>query len=164
MELVIGENTYITVEECETILSDYFGENSHEAKVFSELSEGDKGTAVYRSFIDMQRLPYRGMKKNKDQTAMFPRVNKFGYESDEKMVKLAQALNTTVFVPNNTSTDSNSMDKILSYGKLGLKKYELGSFAITMDTDVASSASGNSKSGLVESVLVDWFKGGVSII
>lgn len=164
MDLIVGENTYITIEECGTILSDYFGKNSQEAKAFAGLTEDDKKTAVYRSFIDMQRLPYRGMKKDKNQTAMFPRVNKFGCESDEKMVMLAQALNTTVFVPSTTSSDSNSMDKILSYSKYGLKKYELGSFAVTMDTSYSSAVSSNSKSGLVESVLVDWFKGGVSIV
>lgn len=163
MDLVVGQNTYITVEDCEDLLKSYYGETSEVVEKFSGLTEADKKANVYRSFIDMQRLPYRGKKENLDQKTAFPRVNRYGYKSDDEMVKLAQALNTTVFVLT-SSGDEASMEKILSYGKYGLKSYRLGSFYVTMEGgEYKQTSSTTSKSGLVEEVLKDWLRGSVPI-
>ena len=163
MELVVGQNTYITSEECEDLLRSYYGESSNIVNDFMGLNEEDKNAYIYRSYIDMQRLPYRGSKKDKDQKSAFPRVNRFGYQSDDDMVKLAQALNTTVFVLT-SSGDEASMEKILSYGKYGLKSYRLGSFYVTMEgSEYKEASSTTSKSGLVEEILKDWLRGSVPI-
>ena len=163
MELVVGQNTYITPEECEDLLKSYYGEASEIVNKFSSLPEADKNAYVYRSYIDMQRLPYRGRKKEAGQKSAFPRINRFGYQSDDEMVKLAQALNTTVFVLT-SSGDEASMEKILSYGKYGLKSYRLGSFYVTMEgSEYKEATSTTSKSGLVEEVLKDWLRGSVPI-
>ena len=164
MELVVGQNTYITVEDCEELLKSYYGETSEIVNKFSGLTEADKKANVYRSFIDMQRLPYRGKKEKLDQKTAFPRINRYGYKSDDEMVKLAQALNTTVFVLTATSGDEASIEKILSYGKYGLKSYRLGSFYVTMEgSEYKQTSSTTSKSGLVEEILKDWLRGSVPI-
>lgn len=166
MELIIGQNTYITTEECNELLSNYYGPNSDMVALYEGLDDEAKEAYLYRSFLDMQRLPYRGFKKDKGQKAAFPRVNKFGYESDEEMVKLAQALNSTVFVLEDSSEENDaSIKKILGYGRYGLKQYRLGSFSVSLDgTQYADASSTLSKSGLVEEVLAQWLKGSVPIL
>lgn len=163
MDLVVGQNTYITTSECSELLENYYGSSSDIFEKFSELEEDAKKSCIYRSYIDMQRLPYRGRKKEAGQKSAFPRINRFGYQSDDEMVKLAQALNTTVFVLT-SSGDEASMEKILSYGKYGLKSYRLGSFYVTMEgSEYKEATSTTSKSGLVEEVLKDWLRGSVPI-
>ena len=166
MELIIGYNTYITSEECDKILSDYYGPNSEIVAIYEGLDEDAKEAYLYRSFLDMQRLLYRGFKKEKNQKASFPRVNRFGKESDEGMVKLAQALNSTVFVlEDNSDTNDTSIKNVLGYGRYGLKTYKLGSFSVSVDGSKYSTAIAHtSKSGLVEEVLSEWLKGGCPIV
>ena len=51
MELIIGYNTYITSEECDKILSDYYGPNSEIVAIYEGLDEDAKEAYLYRSFL-----------------------------------------------------------------------------------------------------------------
>lgn len=166
MELEVGQNTYITIDECIELLNNYYGEDSETVTPFIDLDEEIQKSCIYRSFLDMQRLPYRGFKKEKDQKTAFPRRNKLGYESDPDMVKMAQAVNALTFMQMSGSDNTDSsMEKVLSYGKYGLKTYKLGSFSMSIDgNQYTRTAENTSKSGLVEELLRDWLKGSVRIV
>ncbi len=164
MELVVGENTYITVTECASLIRDYFGSGSTNYSTFNGLSTNAKESCVYRSFLDMERLQYRGKKKAEGQVLSFPRVNRLGYESRQDVVKLAQALNSLAFAQESVDGSDSSVDNILKLGNYGVTSYKLGSFAVKIDGQkVEEASSQKSKSGYVEEILPTWLKGGFHI-
>lgn len=163
MELVVGENTYITLDECTSLLRDYFGSSSPKIASFTNLSTDMRKACIYRSFLDMERLQYRGKKVAYGQVLSFPRVNRLGYSSDENKVKLAQALNVLAF--SDETSSGYSMDDVLKLGSYGITKYKLGSFAVDLNGNkLNETLSTKSKSGYIEIILPEWLRGGVGIV
>ena len=154
MELIVGQNTYITVSEFDDIIESYFTESERE--IFDSIEDEDKAVLLYKSCIDMQKLPYRGSKKDSNQKLAFPRINRLGYASDDDMVKLAQAVNAVSFIPKNDDIDSQSFQ----LRKNGVTSFKLGSFQITLGDKKIDS----SNSGVVEQILPEWLKGGYKIL
>lgn len=151
MELIVGENTYINLQEFNEIVESYFTESEREA--FDSLEDEDKQAMLYKSCIDMQKLPYRGFKKEHGQKLAFPRINRTGYESDMEMVKLAQAVNAISFIPQGENMDSQAYN----LRKNGITSFKLGSFSIGLSAN--SNSKQLSNSGSVENILVDWLRG-----
>jgi hypothetical protein len=165
MELIVGQNSYVTTKEASTIMKNYFLEDSDALTQFDELSNNDKSVLLYRSCLDMQKLPYRGFKKEKGQRLSFPRINKFGYESDEEMVKLAQVLNAVSFMKSDYTSEMNQ--QIQQLVNNGVNSFRLGSFSININDKIVASrmgTAGMSNSGMVETVLSDWLQGGFRIV
>jgi hypothetical protein len=90
MALIVGTKTYLTVREADKLVESYFFEDNETRVQYENLSDEDKSALLYRGCMDMQKLLYRGYKKDNSQKLAFPRVNRGGYESDEALVKLAQ--------------------------------------------------------------------------
>lgn len=158
MELIVGVNTYVTLSEFNNFIESYFTES--ERTLFDELEDEDKKVLLYKSCIDMQKLPYRGSKKDNDQKLAFPRVNRFGYESDDEMVKLAQVINAISFIPK----DEDNMDsQAYQLRKNGITNFKLGSFSISINNNLKSN-NFISNSGSVEQILSDWLRGGYKIL
>lgn len=165
MELIVGQNTYVTTKEATAIVKSYFLEDSDILTQFDEMSNNDKSVLLFRSCLDMQKLPYRGFKKEKGQRLSFPRINKFGYESDEEMVKLAQVLNAISFMKSDYTSEMNQ--QIHQLVSNGINTFRLGSFSIGINDKIVASrmgGAGTSNSGMVETVLSDWLQGGYRIV
>lgn len=165
MELIVGQNTYVTTKEATTIVKSYFLEDSDILSEFEEMSNNDKAVLLYKSCLDMQKLPYRGFKKEKSQRLSFPRINKFGYESDDEMVKLAQVLNAISFMKSDYTGEMNQ--QIYQLASNGVNNFKLGSFSIGINDKIVSSrmgSAGMSNSGMVETILSDWLRGGYKIL
>ena len=159
MALIVGTNTYLTVREADKLVESYFMENEDVRTEYENLSDEDKSALLYRGCMDMQKLLYRGYKKDKLQKLAFPRVSRGGYESDESLVKLAQLLNSISFM----ELDSNQLtQKTSEMRKAGIKNFTLGSFNIGIDGG-SGTGSQRSNSGAVEQLLTMWLVGGVSI-
>ena len=112
-----------------------------------------------------RRIVLRGFKKEKGQRLSFPRINKFGYESDEEMVKLAQVLNAISFMKSDYTSEMNQ--QIHQLVSNGINTFRLGSFSIGINDKIVASrmgGAGTSNSGMVETVLSDWLQGGYRIV
>lgn len=158
MALIVGTNTYITVKEADKLVENYFLEDDEVRLNYEELSDEDKNALLYRGCMDMQKLMYRGYKKDKSQKLAFPRVNRGGYESDESLVKLAQLLNSISFMQIDTNQLSS---KTAEMRRAGIKNFTLGSFSVGLDGK--STIGQRSNSGSVEELLPMWLVGGVKI-
>ena len=159
MALIVGTNTYLTVREADKLVESYFFEDEEARTQYENLSDEDKNALLYRGCMDMQKLLYRGYKKDKSQKLAFPRVNRGGYESDEDLVKLAQLLNSISFM----QLDSNQLGlKTSEMRRAGVKNFTLGSFNVGLDGSVGTGSQ-RSNSGVVEQLLPMWLIGGVRI-
>lgn len=157
MKLVVGINTYVTSGEADRIVENYFVEDDAYRTAYDELSDEDKTVLLYKSCMDMQKLMYRGYKKDKNQKLAFPRVNRAGYESDEDMVKLAQVVNALSYIQND---ESQLTSKAVEMRSAGILDFSLGSFRIQLNR---YSSSVKSNSGAIEQLLSIWLTGGVKI-
>lgn len=161
MELIVGQNTYVTIKEANELVKAYFVEDSETRSRYEDLDNSEKAVYLYRSCLDMQKLPYRGFKKEQGQRLAFPRINKFGYQSDDEMVKLAQVLNAISFMSIDYVSEINQQ----AYSLLsnGITSFKLGDFSIGFNKDIAMNkffgGAGMSNSGAVESLLGEWLRG-----
>lgn len=159
MALIVGINTYLTVREADKLVESYFLETEDVRTQYENLSDEDKNALLYRGCMDMQKLLYRGYKKDNSQKLAFPRVNRGGYESDEELVKLAQLLNSISFM----ELDSNQLStKTSEMRRAGIKNFTLGSFNIGLEGSIGTGSQ-RSNSGIVEQLLPMWLIGGVRI-
>lgn len=159
MALIVGKDTYLTVREADKLVENYFFEDDETRVQYENLSDEDKSALLYRGCMDMQKLLYRGYKKDNSQKLAFPRVNRGGYESDENLVKLAQLLNSISFM----ELDSNQLGlKTSEMRRAGVRNFSLGSFNIGLDGNVGTGSQ-RSNSGVVEQLLPMWLIGGVRI-
>lgn len=63
MALVIGENSYITVEEATTIISSYMLPSDPLRVAWTAASNSDKEILLLQSCLQLERLPYTGRKR-----------------------------------------------------------------------------------------------------
>lgn len=158
MKLIVNTNSYVTISEADKIVENYFLEDDVERLKYENLSDDDKSAILYRSCLDMQVIPYRGYKKDPQQTLAFPRINRAGYESDEYTVKLAQVLNAFGYI--NTTNDELT-NNVAELKRNGVTQFSLGSFSISINKDINGQPT--SKSGIIERYLYAWLMGGVKI-
>lgn len=159
MDLIVGENTYISLEDFEEITNKYVFSDDPIAQILKKMSNEDKVKMILRGCMDMEKLRYRGVKKTSLQKLAFPRVNRSGFESDSEKVKLAQVLNSLSFL---SSEDSSLNSRIKQLSTNGVTSFHLGSFSISLKAS-GNSMSYKSNSGNVEEVLSIWLTGGVNI-
>jgi hypothetical protein len=164
MDLVIGTNSYVTLDEATGLLESYLVSTDPLLTTYKNLSENDKKVVLYKSCLDMQKLVYRGIKKANGQQLAFPRVNKLGNESDSEMVKLAQTINALSFIGN--GSQEGNIDTASLYRK-GITTFKLGQFSISLNMNKEKEAITNSQysnSGVVEQLLKPWLQGSVRIL
>lgn len=157
MKLVVGTNTYVTVSESNKIVENYFTEDDAFRVAYDDISDDDKSVLLYKSCMDMQKLMYRGHKKDKNQILAFPRINRAGYESDDEIVKLAQVINALSYIKNDESQLTNRATEMRNAGILD---FSLGSFRVQLNRYTSIMKS---NSGAVEQLLSVWLTGGVNI-
>jgi hypothetical protein len=155
MKLIVDTNSYVTISEADKIIANYLTSDDKLLSAYENLDDEDKSVILYKSCLDMQRLRYRGFKKEKNQTLSFPRVNKLGYKSNDEMVKLAQVINSLSFITGGSSTSS----QIAELKDNGVSSFKLGAFSVSLH----GQSSSKSNSGKVETFLSEWLAGGVPI-
>ena len=76
MELVIGQNSYMTVAEADEIVTSNFISTSTERKLWDSLNESDKTVIIISTTTkyDTDAMIYKGSKVSKDQKLQFPRT------------------------------------------------------------------------------------------
>ena len=75
MELVIGQNSYMTVAEADEIVTSNFISTSTERKLWDSLDESDKAVIIVSTTTkyDSDSMLYKGSKVSKEQKLQFPR-------------------------------------------------------------------------------------------
>lgn len=75
MELVVGQNSYMTVTEADEIITSNFISTSTERKLWNSLDESDKAVIISSTTnkYDSDSMLYKGSKVSKEQKLQFPR-------------------------------------------------------------------------------------------
>ena len=76
MELIIGQNSYMTVAEADEIVTSNFISTSTERKLWNSLDETDKAVIIVSTTTkyDSDSMCYIGYKDDENQRLQFPRV------------------------------------------------------------------------------------------
>ena len=115
MELVIGQNSYMTVAEADEIVTSNFISTSTERKLWNSLDETDKAVIIVSTTTkyDSDSMCYIGYKDDVNQRLQFPRVLNNGeiVECPDKIKigLIMQALK-------NLQTDSSEEAELISKG------------------------------------------------
>lgn len=123
MALVIGENSYITVEEATTIINSYMLPSDPLRVAWTAASNSDKEILLLQSCLQLERLPYTGRKKDKTQSLSFPRQ-----DGNMQPIKLAQAFQAA-FLTDYGQQEEMSLRRQLQ--NAGVKSYKIGNLQET---------------------------------
>ena len=123
MELVVGENTYITLEEANELIQ-YLPFNNSCRKIFESLNDDEKTSVIISStfMYDTDSMEYIGIKKNKEQSLQFPRIYKDNEIDCPFYVKLGLLILGLSDISSNDSEEE-------SLRKVGIKSFADGSGA-----------------------------------
>lgn len=77
MNLIVGENTYMTVEDADQLVSDFLVSTDPMRVYWESLSDEDKATIIYSNTqkYDNDNMMYKWFKKEAEQQLQFPRID-----------------------------------------------------------------------------------------
>lgn len=78
MDLQIGINTYVTVEEADTYIASHYLSTNSARQTWENLTDEDKKASLLRSCMALNSLKYTGRRKVAGQKLEFPRTNTHG--------------------------------------------------------------------------------------
>ena len=73
MALVVGKNSYVTVDQADAYISSHYMSSSADWKRWSSLDRTDKKVLLLSACQDIEQLPFPGRKAVRDQELCFPR-------------------------------------------------------------------------------------------
>lgn len=153
--LVVGENTYFTLEEADKIMSGMLS-TSTERKIWEGLSDDDKESLIINSheLYDSDAFNYKGTKVDKDQPLQFPRI--IGGKEVEAPYKIKKGilLNGLVALDIEVSSSTESALK-----KMGIHSFSDGSGAsITFESDSSSKSEASKLTGIYDNIWDAYFR------
>ena len=74
MALIVGTDTYISVTDATTYISQNYTSGSTQVTGWTALSSGDKEVRLRQAMAVLESLPVQGMKVTSNQTLQFPRI------------------------------------------------------------------------------------------
>ena len=123
MEIVVGQNSYMTVEEADELIQ-YLPFNNSCRKIFESLNDDEKTSVIISSafMYDTDSMEYIGVKKDKEQSLQFPRIYKDNEIDCPFYVKLGLLILGLSDISSNDSEEE-------SLRKAGIKSFADGSGA-----------------------------------
>ena len=123
--LKVNIDSYVTVEEADQYVKDYYPEYDDLAVVWEALSDHDKETYLRVSLDQIEALVFAGRMLDKNQPLQFPRIDCFKPATKENPivpdeVKCAQVENAMALLNKDFSAKADEQMKIL--GTLGAMK------------------------------------------
>lgn len=91
-ELIVGVNTYVTVEEADAYVSTYYFSTDLIRTQWESLPSTDKEVLLARSLIFMETLPFAGAKASTSQELCFPRRGMTTVPEKVKRAQIVEAL------------------------------------------------------------------------
>lgn len=111
MSLIVGRNTYITLEEAETIIKESFLSSDKTYQQWKDLDDNDKAVLLSNSCRDIDALKFDGRRKNLGQALEFPRVL-------DNVSGIGYSLYTSQFIDNGLYSRNTSADGGISAVKI----------------------------------------------
>ena len=73
MSLIVGTDSYVTLEEANTYISTYYTSTNSQRIAWESLSDEDKEVYLRNALVAMEQLHFQGRKYNNAQALAFPR-------------------------------------------------------------------------------------------
>jgi hypothetical protein len=138
MELVVGQNSYITVAEADEIVASRFMSTSKERKLWNSLLEEDKSIVIVTTTekYDNDNMMYKGTKVDIEQALQFPRI------INSKLVDCPETIKAGLIIQciKDLVADSSEEESLKN---MGVKSFADGSGARIEFSDKATSNSLN---------------------
>lgn len=145
-DLIVYKNSYMTLEEANTIISSSFLSSSKEKQFWDNLSDDDKKILILNSteIVDKPSFCYLGKKNSSEQNMEWPRVIHGQYTDTPYSIKKGLILQ---LISDNNVENNDTAEIDMLAGK-GIKSFADGGGA-KIEFDSSSSAfKNNSKNNL----------------
>lgn len=149
MELVKGVNSYMTLEEANSIVSDTFYDDEDEAKTWNGLSDNDKIKLIYRSTKVINTLVFLGIQYPSDGDLRWPRMICSQYVDCPDDVKIAILLQGIKNKQNSVKDESKLQE-------LGVKSYSIKGASISFDSNASLKLSNGIYTSVYDTYLSRW--------
>lgn len=162
--LEIGVNTYASIKEVESYIISSYGEDSEYFTYWDELDSTSKEMLLKKSLMQIENLPFTGVRKYKNQALEFPRT----HGNQEELVgsitipdfaKFAQIDNAIAMF---TVGRNSEMQNRVALQRNGVTSFKLGDFSETY---------GNSNGSILEladqqiiKYFTNWLYGGYRLV
>ena len=160
MTLIVNKDTYITLEEANTYLSQHYVSTDPLLIQWNSLSDNDKEVFLRRAFDQMNSLPYTGRPKNPKQLLPFPRHN---FDSNDYLkIKYAQAEQSISYTD---MINSNEVADRIRLRRAGVIQYSIGDLSERFQSGLPVESNANFF-GMCEKsykYLSKWLQGGYEI-
>lgn len=157
MELKVGYNSYMTMDEVNEYINSNYASATPERKAWEALSDDDKAVAIIKStrLVDRDSMLYAGRKVDKFQKMQFPRdvpslsgVNTLNCPDEIKEGIILIALRELVY------SDTEEMNMI----NKGIKSFSDGG-GLSMSFNTSDSIIGNKVNGISIDIFNGYFAG-----
>ena len=89
MQLIVGENSYMTLEQANQLVNDNYTSTDPEKEYWDSLSNNDKSVLIYRTTRELERpcFIWRGVRQDIHQNMQWPRIiNKVVYDAPTQIL------------------------------------------------------------------------------
>lgn len=137
-QLVVGENSFISVAEADNIISDTYISISDERKFWDGLSTEDKSTLLIdaTSKLNNEHWMWIGVPLNSDQSLVFPRQDNENYDTINIDNAFKRGLCELALFKCSTLMSENN--KMLS---AGITSYKIKDCSVSFDSDAIKEFS-----------------------
>lgn len=159
--LIIGEDTYVTLDEANQYIKNYYLSSDPLRVQWESTADTDKEILLRKSFSQINELPFTGKPTNAKQSLPFPRGCKFT-EQDWQKVKYAQ---TEQAVGVLDTVAVQEYENRLKLRRAGVLQYTIGDLSEKFQTGLPSESNAT-YFGLNEKAykyLKDWLQGGYKV-
>ena len=134
MALVVGENSYVTIEEAQSIVDNELYSDSSESILWESLSDKDKELICKKGTMAINSLEFIGHRLVWKNKLKFPRVID-GIEQIPDEIKMAAVINGLMDKVATSSEQYKLIDK-------GIKSMSVGPNSVSFDTSKFSGLNG----------------------
>ena len=140
MQLIVGENSYMTLEEANTLIASMYLSTSKEREFWDALNDENKSVLISNAtyVVDNPEFLYKGIKAQTDQTMQWPRV--INYKTVEAPDSIKRGLLLQMFSDFNTANSDEG--KLI---ELGVKSFTDGGGAKIEFASASDSISSSLK-------------------
>ncbi len=157
MELVVGQNSYMTVAEADEIIASRFISTSNERKLWNSLleEEEDKSILIITTTekYDNNTMLYKGIKRDVEQALQFPRV------IEGKIVECPETIKVGLIMQciKDLVADSSEEESLKN---MGVKSFADGSGARIEFSDTSTSNALNIDNKIWKQYFSEWSERG----
>lgn len=163
MALIVGVDTYITLQEANEYVKKYYSSTDPLRIQWEAMSEDDQEIFLRKSFAQINSLPYVGKPRSPKQVNPFPRAGDFT-EQDLLHIKYAQ-VEQALTIPDTVAAQETEDQLRLRLRRAGVTSYKIGDLSESFVDGLPAESNANFY-GLTEAAykhLSKWLRGGYSV-